>query len=641
MISEEGRKGVKVELETYSNVRYVPRGITRACTNTKSDTVAIIRSDNSVEFLAPIPGSTASFYMQSRGYVLPVENSIESAVLLDDGTLLGGCLDGSLFFLRPGDTTPLTTIVSLGGGSVWGMSKLEDTIALACEDGSMHICQLKNHEVILKKTSTRHATRLLSCAISPNGHFIACGSADGQVRIYKVSSGSCLKQLKVPHPNSSSEGISVWCVNWVQTVDDLWITAGDSLGQTTIWNSSFELANAICFKAHLADVLAIASHDGILYSSGIDNRTAQFVLVDNANGSKSWTKAFSRRIASHDVKSMVIYRDKYLLTGSADGVLRISNLKSIQNREQDRFHSALPSSCIFHRNGDIISVSIENGKLLLLNDVYEAFACVKLISNEPIVDHAVCDKIIAIATPTSTKFFEFSPTRISKIISFENLTLTTLSSSKSNAMAFRGVSVDETGKVDLYEFLVTGDDESYSVQKTKASSGISLAEGIFVKAAILEKDLILTSNSQLIDLKTNQTITLPCSPQCATYIEDKNALAIGLVNGQLLLIDRNSANGSQQKIIKLSTDSKWTSRPIISLVNCPSHNRLLVFNENMIISLDTNTNFIQVVQDVSQRNILHVSIHNNGTKLRVLSRPWEQVVEDLPPVFAAPKYGLN
>jgi hypothetical protein len=628
----------KVELETFTNLRLTPKEITRVCTNTKIDTIALVRSDNSIEFLSPAHNIACSFYPLSKGWILPIENSIESAVLLDDCTVLGSCLDGSLFFLRPGDITPFITISSLGGGSVWGVSVLNGNLALACEDGSLRICNLENHEITLRKTSIRHSSRLLSCAISPDGLFIACGSSDGQVRIYKTSSGNCFKQLKVPHPSGSSGNVSVWCVHWIETQDEVWIASGDSLGQTTIWNSAFELANATCFRAHLADVLSLSSYNGHLYASGIDNRTTQFILAKNANGGKIWTKAFSRRIASHDVKSMAVYQEKYLLTASSDGVLRSSSLVNIQSKEHDHFYSALPSSCIINSCcKDVMSVSLETGQLLLLNSSYESFACIKLINNEPIVDHAVCGPVVAITTPTSTKFFEFSASQISKIVSFENLSLTALSA-KNDSISFGGVSVDENGKVDLYEFTVSRDEDgACSVQKTKRSSRIALPTGVFMRGKLVHNDFIFTSNAQLLNAKTEQVIPLPCNSQCSVFLDGKGIFAIGLVNGQLLLLDPKS---DTKQLFTLSTDFKWISRPILSIVNCPSYDRLLIYNENMIISFNLSTHSIHIVQEVPCNNIMHLAV-NDEENIRILSRPWDQVVEDLPPAFSGPRFGLN
>jgi hypothetical protein len=201
--------------------------------------------------------------------------------------------------------------------------------------------------------------------------------------------------------------------------------------------------------------------------------------------------------------------------------------------------------------------------------------------------------------------------------------------------------LDDSGNVDLYEFLVTRDYGAHSVQKSKTFTGITLAKNIFINVAVLEKDLIFTNNSQLINLKTKQITLLPCIALCAIFIEDKDILAVGLANGQLLLINSVHDNKSNLKIITLSTEPRWTSRPILSLVNCPSQNRLLIYNENMVISLDTFTNSSRIVQDILEKNIMHVSVHTNDTKLRILSRPWDQVMEDLPPVFAGPKYGFN
>jgi hypothetical protein len=336
---------------------------------------------------------------------------------------------------------------------------------------------------------------------------------------------------------------------------------------------------------------------------------------------------------------MAVYQEKYLLTGSSDGVLRSSNLANIQIKEQDYFHSALPSSCIINSDcKDVMSVSLETGQLLLLNNAYESFACIKLINNEPIVDHSISGPIVAIATPTSTKFFEFSASQISKIVSFENLSLTSLSA-KNDSLTFGGVSVDENGRVDLYEFTVARDEDgACSVQKTKRSSRLALPSGgVFMRGKLVHKDFIFTSNSQLLNTKTEQVVSLPCNSQCSLFIEGKGILAIGLVNGQLLLLDPKN---DTQQLFALSTDFKWISRPILSILDCPSYDRLLIYNENMVISFNLTTHSLHVVQEMPCRNIMHLAI-NDKENIRILSRPWDQVVEDLPPAFSGPRFGLN
>lgn len=88
------------------------------------------------------------------------------------------------------------------------------------------------------------------------------------------------------------------------------IISGDSLGHVKFWDSR-TCTQLHSFQAHGADVLALSINpEGkAVYTSGVDQKTVQFSLVETNSSTSSarlrWTQSSSRRVHSHDVRALV------------------------------------------------------------------------------------------------------------------------------------------------------------------------------------------------------------------------------------------------------------------------------------------------------------------------------------------------
>ena len=607
----------KVDLQVYESLRFVPQAINKVLTHPACSHAALIRVDNTVEFIVPAQNGNY-FNPVCKCHVLPVENAVQSGVMLEDGRLLLGCLDGSLYLVRMGDVTPSVKIHSVGGGAVWSLAVRNSLVVMTCEDGAVRIGKLKGDDLVVNKSSDIYATRLLSCAISPDGLYAAAGTSDGQVRIYKTASGSCMKQLKVP---GAKEDVKVWSVQWLPD----FIVAGDSLGQTTIWHGSLELANSTCFRAHLADVLTVLSvGKECIYAAGIDNRTVQFVLEQKPNPLNTsvliptWSKAFSRRINNHDVRSLAVFQDKVLLSGSADGVLKITPLKQAQNKVSDRFYSALPTKACVKLNGWYGTACIETGKLLVLNSGYAPIACINVTNGEHIVDHAITKdgRYVCISTPVSCKFFEYTGTEIRKVVGFENFQVRFVEAAGENV--FMGLAGEE-----LYEFKLEGD----SAFRSKVIS-LDFDGSIPTAFSATGSEWAVALSSKVLT-GSSGTVSLAESALFVKHVEGKVYAALS--NNQLAIVQ-----GGKVKVLPLLKEPLWMNRPILGILAVPEHSSIVLYNENMLISLDGEKG--TTVPNIPT-NLLHVSYEQGD--IRAVHRPWEKVLQDLPPAFALAKYGMK
>jgi U3 small nucleolar RNA-associated protein 4 len=95
------------------------------------------------------------------------------------------------------------------------------------------------------------------------------------------------------------------------------IVSGDSMGMVKFWdpNTSTQLQS---FTAHGADVLclAISASNNAVYTSGVDQKVAEFISVEVSTGKpsalstgkqKRWIQSCARRLHSHDVRCVAMW----------------------------------------------------------------------------------------------------------------------------------------------------------------------------------------------------------------------------------------------------------------------------------------------------------------------------------------------
>ncbi|KJE89973.1 hypothetical protein CAOG_001364 [Capsaspora owczarzaki ATCC 30864] len=143
--------------------------------------------------------------------------------------------------------------------------------------------------------SDKHDGRILSVAWHPDDLSIVTGGSDSTIRRITVASGRTALRISVETQN---ERTLVWAV---RVMSDGTIVSGDSLGHTQFWNGQFgTLLHR--FRSHSADVLCLAVNaaEDTVYTSGVDNKLAQFRFVGK------WVSAGKSRAHTHDIRALAL-----------------------------------------------------------------------------------------------------------------------------------------------------------------------------------------------------------------------------------------------------------------------------------------------------------------------------------------------
>ncbi|KAF9073758.1 WD40-repeat-containing domain protein [Rhodocollybia butyracea] len=218
------------------------------------------------------------------------------------------------------------------GGTIWSVAAnpAGTLLALGCEDGTVRLLSVADDTLQHHKRFDRVKCRILSVAWGPpilkensaedddeddewNDEWIVTGCSDSSLRKWDAVTGRMLDRMGTD--KIRGERTLVWTV---ATLGDGTIVSGDSLGMVKLWDSR-TATQLQSFQAHGADVLCLTvGPDGLaVYSSGVDQKLIQFSLIKtNKAATKNstevrttarWVQTSSRRMHSHDVRSLAIW----------------------------------------------------------------------------------------------------------------------------------------------------------------------------------------------------------------------------------------------------------------------------------------------------------------------------------------------
>ncbi|KAK2462076.1 hypothetical protein APHAL10511_006539 [Amanita phalloides] len=233
------------------------------------------------------------------------------------------------------------------GGAIWCISvnPALNTLAIGCEDGSVRLLSVAHDILQHSRRFDRVKSRVLSIAWGPpvprkradrpseagessdegddeddwSDAWLVTGGSDNSLRKWDVTTGRLMDRMSTD--KIRGERTLVWTVG---VLGDGTIISGDSLGMVKFWDSR-TCTQLQTFKAHGADVLCLAiDPDGkAVYSSGVDQKIAQFALVKTTGTDKApfgfqgsssrWVQTCSRRLHSHDVRALATWPTYTLL----------------------------------------------------------------------------------------------------------------------------------------------------------------------------------------------------------------------------------------------------------------------------------------------------------------------------------------
>ncbi|KAI6134122.1 WD40 repeat-like protein [Pisolithus thermaeus] len=223
------------------------------------------------------------------------------------------------------------------GGSIWSMAVNpgSTTLALGCEDGTIRLLSLVADTLEHLRRFDRVKGRLLCIAWGPpvprqskpaaaekldandaesddddeeewNDSWLVAGGSDSSLHKWDVRTGRPVDRMTTD--KMKGERTLVWSVG---VLADGTIVSGDSLGTVKFWDS-ITCTQTHSFSAHAADVLCltIGPEGSTVFTSGVDQKIVQFNYVSGASevsSSGKWVQSASRRVHSHDVRSLAMW----------------------------------------------------------------------------------------------------------------------------------------------------------------------------------------------------------------------------------------------------------------------------------------------------------------------------------------------
>lgn len=227
------------------------------------------------------------------------------------------------------------------GGSIWSMAAnpASTMLALGCEDGTIRLLSLAADTLEHFRRFDRVKGRLLCIAWGPplprlskpaaaeesdprdddddaesddddeeewSDSWLITGGSNSCLQKWDVRTGRPIDRMITD--KMKGERTLVWTVG---VLADGTIVSGDSLGTVKFWDS-MTCTQSHSFSAHAADVLCltIGPEGTTVFTSGVDQKIVQFSYVSGTPEAPSpakWIQSASRRVHSHDVRSLAMW----------------------------------------------------------------------------------------------------------------------------------------------------------------------------------------------------------------------------------------------------------------------------------------------------------------------------------------------
>ncbi|XP_070828362.1 U3 small nucleolar RNA-associated protein 4 homolog [Chaetodon trifascialis] len=322
---------------------YMPSAIRAMAFNSRTERLAVVRADGSVEIF-----SFRDHYFQEK--VIPGRDGRAVEALCWVGQrLFSAGLDGEITEYDLENLRPRYTVEAYGG-PIWTITSNSQgsLLTIGCEDGTVKMFEILEDGIRFQRNLERQKGRIISLSWHPSGTLIAAGMMD-MIRIFDAETGHATHRLLVERGvgASKTKEVVVWSIVFLS---DHTIISADSAGKVQIWDG----LTGTLVRTHLVtkwDVLALsASRDESSVVAGTSEGTVvqfQFISSTVDQQDKEWVRTRTFKNHSHDVRALV-HTDTAVVSGGMDTQLVVRPL--LDKVEKNTQESALRKIAFPHRS---------------------------------------------------------------------------------------------------------------------------------------------------------------------------------------------------------------------------------------------------------------------------------------------------
>ncbi|GIK38370.1 MAG: hypothetical protein BroJett011_22030 [Chloroflexota bacterium] len=217
-------------------------------------------------------------------------------------------------------------------------------LAAGTAEGQVRLWRVTDGQPLL--TCEGHLGAVWSVAFSPDGRLLASGSPDGTVRLWEVNTGHTLKTL-------AGHTHQVWSVAF--SPDGRLLASGSTDGTVRLWEvSTGQSLKTLAGHTHQVRSVAFGP-DGRLLASGSYDHTVRLWEVNTGQSLKTLVGH------AHPVRSVAFSPDGYLLaSGSNDQTVRLWEVNTGQSLKTLSGHINQISSVAFSPDGRLLASGSED-----------------------------------------------------------------------------------------------------------------------------------------------------------------------------------------------------------------------------------------------------------------------------------------
>lgn len=268
------------------------------------------------------------------------------------------------------------------GGAIWNMCLYKDMIACACENGRVSLLNL-NLEFITsfgpnskdKVPNVEHiknykGNRLLTVATKEDGSKIFTAGLNG---VYCYDD-----QYQYQYRINIETGI-VWAILYLS--DDT-LVVGDSAGYLHFCDSKFGVILS-SKKISDADILSISKNESneVIACTGVDAKVSVLKKIQS-----NWEISFEKRPTYHDTKSVLIFKNQYVISGGLDSRIAVNIIPKNNNELKiaaNYFYNINPNFLKVSKLARKFFVNNNDNTLQLIHIPYNNVTKGNKIRNEP------------------------------------------------------------------------------------------------------------------------------------------------------------------------------------------------------------------------------------------------------------------